>query len=72
MRKIAIVLPNLCGGGAERLHVNLANDWVGRGYQVEFVLMQKRGELIPLLLKGVTVVDLGVDRFRRLIFPLTS
>ena len=46
MKKIAIVLPDLRGGGAERLHVYLANDWVERGYSVEFVLMRGHGELI--------------------------
>lgn len=67
---IAIILPNLCGGGAERLHVHLANDWFSRGYSVEFILMQKRGELIPLLQSGISVIDLGVENIRSAIFPL--
>ena len=68
--KISIVLPNLCGGGAERLAIYLAHDWMQRGYVVEFVLMQKKGELLPLLNSTISVVDLGVDRIKNVITPL--
>ncbi len=68
---ITVILPNLCGGGAERLHVNLARDWVARGYSVEFVLMRKKGELLQLLPKEVKITDMSVDRIRSFIFPLT-
>jgi glycosyltransferase involved in cell wall biosynthesis len=68
--RISIVLPNLSGGGAERLHVYLANDWVERGHSVEFVLMRGCGELLPLLSPKVTIVELGVDRGRQVISPL--
>lgn len=70
MKKITIILPDLRGGGAERLHVNLANDWVKRGFIVEFVLMQKRGELLSLLSEHTNVTSLGVDRIRQFILPL--
>jgi glycosyltransferase involved in cell wall biosynthesis len=68
--RIAIVLPNLCGGGAERIHVNLANYWVSQGFEVEFILLRKEGELIPLLAPEITVIDINVDRIRKAIFPL--
>ncbi len=42
-KSIAIILPDLRAGGAERMHVYLANDWVSRGYSVYFILMQKKG-----------------------------
>ena len=69
-KKISIILPSLCGGGAERLHVNLANDWVAQGFDVEFILLRKEGELIPLLAPEITVIGLNVDRIRSSIFPL--
>ena len=34
MEKISIILPALGGGGAERLHINLAKDWLQRGFKV--------------------------------------
>ncbi|MDA0685144.1 MAG: glycosyltransferase [Bacteroidetes bacterium] len=70
-RRIAIVLPNLGGGGAERLHVYLANDWVERGHDVEILLMQSWGELLPLLSPRVRVVDLKSSRVRNIFRPLS-
>lgn len=68
--RIAVLLPDLRAGGAEKLHVNLATEWVSRGVTVEFVLRQARGELIPLLPEGASLVDLKVRRVRSLFWPL--
>jgi glycosyltransferase involved in cell wall biosynthesis len=68
--KITIILPNLSGGGAERLHVNLANNWVMKGFDVEFVLLKNEGELISLLAPKISVVNLDVSRIRSSIIPL--
>jgi glycosyltransferase involved in cell wall biosynthesis/2-polyprenyl-3-methyl-5-hydroxy-6-metoxy-1,4-benzoquinol methylase len=70
--KITIVLPNLRGGGAERLHVNLANDWVTQGFNIEFVLLRKEGKLIQLLDTTISVVGLNVDRIRDAVIPLAA
>lgn len=67
-----IFLPNLCGGGAEKLHVTLANDWVAKGFEVEFILLRKHGELINLLTPKVVVTDLNVSRIRSAILPLAE
>jgi glycosyltransferase involved in cell wall biosynthesis len=67
---ISILLPDLRGGGAERLHVNLAKYWLELGYKVNFILMQRRGALLDLLPGGVGVVDLDVDRIRQITLPL--
>ena len=72
MPKISIILPNLQGGGAERLHINLAEDWLARGYQVEFVLMQKNGELLPLVCAQATIKNLNVKKTRYLLLPLAK
>ena len=68
--KITIVLPDLAGGGAERLHVYLATDWVSRGFFVEFVLMRKGGKLLPLLASSITVTVLNAERIRDVVIPL--
>jgi glycosyltransferase involved in cell wall biosynthesis len=34
--------------------------------------MRKQGELIPLLSEEISIVDLGVDRIRKMLFPLSS
>lgn len=69
---ISILLPDLGGGGAERVHVHLANDWAMRGLRVEFVLQVRRGELLAALDERVTVVDLAAPRARSLLLPLTA
>lgn len=69
-KKIIIILPNLSGGGAERLHVNLANDWLNRGFEVHLILINKKGELIELLSNKIKIIDLAVTRLRKSIIPL--
>lgn len=69
-RIISILLPNLRGGGAERIAVNLANAFLARGFVVDVVLLASGGELQALLHPGVRVVDLGVKRMRDLFGPL--
>ena len=63
-------MPNLRGGGAERLHLNLANYWIKMGFNVEFILMRKEGELVTLVAPEVTFVDLNVGRIRSAVIPL--
>ena len=43
---ISILLPDLRGGGAERVNLDLAQEFARAGHEVEFVLMQARGELL--------------------------
>ena len=40
---LAIFMPNLKGGGAERVAVNLANSFVQRDYAVDMVLLSATG-----------------------------
>jgi len=70
MPLIAIFLPDLRVGGVERMRVNLANQWVEEGFDVEFVLLERAGELIDDLHEDIRVVDLGVRRFRKALQPI--
>lgn len=69
-RRIAILLPDLRGGGAERVNLVLAQEFVACGHAVDFVLMRAEGELLGLVPEGARVVDLGAPRFRDLPGPL--
>jgi glycosyltransferase involved in cell wall biosynthesis len=69
-KRIAFLLPNLRGGGAERVAVNLARSFLDRGFAVDMVLACAEGELLPLLPSEVTVVDLKAKRFRSALLPL--
>lgn len=68
--RIAVVLPDLRPGGAERVHIDLAREWIARGLNVDFVLMARRGELLSVVPDGARIIDLGVRRVRGVIPPL--
>ncbi len=59
---LVIYLPDLSGGGAERLHVSLAPLFVEAGYKVTFLLNRLRGELLPQLPAGCAVHAIEADR----------
>jgi glycosyltransferase involved in cell wall biosynthesis len=65
--RIALVLPNLGGGGAEAVNLTLAREFVARGYKVDLVLAKATGVLIDRIPKGVRVIDLSA---RRLVYAL--
>jgi len=56
---VAFFLPNMQGGGAERVMGNLANSLSNRGMTVDFVLGKAEGPNLKKLTKNVNVVDLG-------------
>ncbi len=56
---VAFFLPNMEGGGAERVMGNLANSLSHRGMIVDFVLGKAEGPNIKNLNKNINVVDLG-------------
>lgn len=64
--KISILLPDLRGGGAERVNLDLAHEFVRQGYSVEFVLMQARGDFLTEAQATFSVVDLNCYRARSL------
>ncbi|MFL6763746.1 MAG: glycosyltransferase [Sphingomicrobium sp.] len=64
---IAFLLPNLGGGGAERVALTLAKAFVERGHSVDLVVMERTGELIGAVPPGVRIVDLKVKRMRNIV-----
>jgi glycosyltransferase involved in cell wall biosynthesis len=69
-RTLAFVLPNLRPGGAERVAIRLMHGVRAAGHKVEFVLMQKEGDLLREVPDDVRIIDLGVSRVRQAIRPL--
>jgi len=68
---IAIVIPTLGGGGAERVTVNLANELARRGHVIDMVLAQAVGPFLSDLRRDIVVTDLNVTRFCNLALPLS-
>jgi glycosyltransferase involved in cell wall biosynthesis len=69
-RRLAFLLPDMGGGGAERVALRLIEDFVARGYPVDLLLLRAEGALLPLLPPEVRVVDLAAPRIRAALRPL--
>jgi glycosyltransferase involved in cell wall biosynthesis len=68
--RISILLPDLRGGGAERVSVNLVNELVRRGLSVDLVLMRVEGQLLESVDAKVRIVDLRAPRVRHVLIAL--
>lgn len=60
--RVAVVLPALYGGGAERVTLNLAHGLLDRGYRVDLVVAHMTGSLTESIPEGIDVVSLGGRR----------
>lgn len=69
-RHIAIYVPSLRGGGAERIMVILANGMAARGHRVDLVLTQAIGPYLPDVADNVRIVDLKRGRVLTSLLPL--
>lgn len=62
MEKIALFLPSLNGGGAQRAMLNLSRGFSARGIEVHLVLSKATGPYLNSIPKEVKLVDLGAGR----------
>lgn len=62
INRIAIYVPSLRGGGAERVMTILANGFTVRGFAVDLVLAKAEGPYLREVSEAVRVVDLGASR----------
>ncbi len=69
---IALFLPSLKTGGAERVMVELANHFSALGYPVDLVLVQKAGDFLEDVSQGINVVDFQSKRTLTALVPLIS
>jgi glycosyltransferase involved in cell wall biosynthesis len=61
-RRLALFLPSLRGGGAERVMVNLARGFVERGIAVDLVLAKAEGTYLSEVPQEVRIIDLKSHR----------
>ena len=69
-KKLSIFLPSLMGGGAERVMVVLANEFIARGFSVDLVLAKAVGPYLADLHPAVQIIDLDAKRLILSIGPL--
>lgn len=70
MKTIAIFLPSLKVGGAERVVVTLANYFVEQNYNVEILLLKNKGDLRADLNENIKLVDLKCNNLKKEFFGL--
>lgn len=68
-KHLAIFIPNLKGGGAERVMLNIANWFSTNGYRVDLVLGQATGEYLSELAPEVRIINLHSSRMMTSLFP---
>jgi len=69
-RPIALLLPSLAGGGAERMTINLARGLAEPGKRVDLVLGQAVGPYRDLVPGSVRRIDLGRQQMMTALLPL--
>lgn len=69
-KRVAFLLHDIGGGGAERLTIDLMAGLVARGVQVDLLLQSYFGEFMHLVPPEVTKIDLAAPRIRDLFKPL--
>ncbi len=67
---VALFLSSLAGGGAERVFVDLANEFSARGLQVDMVLASAEGPYVGDVSSAVRIVNFNASRILRALPPL--
>ena len=70
VKRVAILLPNLFVGGAERVSLTLAEEFINRGILVDILLLKSVGPLLSRVPQGVRVINLDQQRLFKSFFPL--
>lgn len=68
---IAFTIPDLKGGGAQKMMINLVNEFANRGHHIDLVLVNKSGIYHDNINANVNVVDLNKKRVIAALFPLS-
>jgi glycosyltransferase involved in cell wall biosynthesis len=70
MRRVAVYLPSLVGGGAERTFLILADGLSRRGWAVDLVVADPAGPLLDEVPTNLRLVDLGASHVAASVLPL--
>ena len=69
-KKILFALPNLIGGGAERVLVNIINQIDTQQFKIYLLILNKQGPLYPCLSHKINIIDLNIKRTRYSLFKI--
>ncbi|MCL6473655.1 MAG: glycosyltransferase [Firmicutes bacterium] len=62
---IALFLPSLAGGGAQKVFLHLGQGFAQRGVDVHLVLARAEGPYLPIVPNTLQIIDLGAPRVLR-------
>ena len=68
--KILVILPTLGGGGAEKVHISLANRWADLGHKVTICSLLKSNQSPFEINKKISIEYLNAKRIRNSFFKL--
>lgn len=68
--RLALFLPDMGGGGAERVALAMIQGFLDHGHEVDLVLARREGVLLPLVPAEVEIIDLGASHLRHTVLPL--
>jgi glycosyltransferase involved in cell wall biosynthesis len=71
-KPLAVFLPSLEGGGAQRAMVNLVAGFAERGVRTDLVLARAEGPYLPQVPPAVRIIDLNVPRVLAALGPLVG
>lgn len=69
---VAILLPDLRGGGAERVSLDLAREFADQGHRVDIVLMTEVGEFLEEARERFNVFGLNAHNVRNVPIALAK
>jgi glycosyltransferase involved in cell wall biosynthesis len=72
MARIALLLPSLEAGGAERVALTLAAEFLAMGDAVDIVVLRREGALVGSVPAKARLIDLGAERLRNAHRPLAA
>ena len=70
MSHFAFILPDLNGGGAQKMMINIANEFVIEGNTVDFVLFNSSGVYVDLVHKDIKIIEFNKNRSIYALYPL--
>ena len=70
MAHLALLIPDMSGGGAERVALTLIDGFLKAGHRVDLLVLRSIGALLDHVPTEVRTVELGGKRYRNAISPL--
>lgn len=72
MSHFAFILPDLNGGGAQKMMINIANEFSASGDKIDLILFRRSGVYADLLHQNIRVIELNKNKSIYALIPLVN